>query len=461
MKRTVQLAVVVLLVGLLGVLAFGGPRKVLVQALKPGLSLSIDKGCGAVYQHGDHLNITVRSDKSGYLTIFDFTPDKHVQVIFPNKYYKDNNVEANTDYSIPGDLLPFQLVIAPPDGEEVLCAVITHKPYDLIPGKVYNFEDIFPQISDRDEATAESLAQRLKVVPSDNWSAVAMCHFYVGKHSSSPVGTGWALFIGVDDYDETRFTGDDSNVYYFPKLKYCVKGAQEMAAELQPMFPTQRMILNHGVTHDAVQQAITGWLSQAPEDSTVLIYYSGHGSRTPDTNGDEIDGYDETLVPWDYGSKHKFIVDDEIHRWLSMLKANKVILIFDSCHSGTMERGVYTARRISTAPGARAIDPPLTDGLVSDLVPTAGSRGTWWKDFVITACKPNESAYESSVLQNGALTYYLLEALKGKGDVNGDGWVTTQEAYQYAANKVPLEFPKQHPQVADTIKEAVRLSKVE
>lgn len=459
MKRTYKLAVVAVIVILFSVLTLAGTRQVLVQSLKPGLSLSVNKGCGAVYQHGDLLNITARSNQAGYLTIFDFTPDKHVQVIFPNKYYTNNHIDGNKDYSIPGDLLPFQLVIAPPDGQEVLYAVITKKPYELIPGKTYNFEDIFPQISDRDEATAESLAQRLKVVPSDNWSAVAICHFYVGQEPSAALGSGWALFIGVDDYDQTQFAGADGNKYYFPKLKYCVKGAQEMAATLQPMFPTQRVILNHGVTHDAVQQAITSWLAQAPEGSTVLIYYSGHGSRTKDQNGDEQDGYDETLVPWDYGTKHQFIVDDELHRWLSLLKADKVILIFDSCHSGTMERGVYTARLVNT--GARVIEPPLTDGLVSDLVPTAGSRGTWWKNFVITACKPNEAAWESPRLQNGALTYYLMEALKGKGDINGDGWVTTQEAYEYAAKMVTLEFPKQHPQVADSIKEAVRLSKVE
>ena len=457
MKDMVRWLVMLVLVVGIGVLAAANTRGILVESLKPGVSISVDKGCGAVYQHGEYLNITVRSEKSGYLTILDFMPDKKVQMIFPNQYYQNNYIQVG-EYSIPGDILPFRFKVAPPDGEEVICAVVTEKPFNLIPGQRYDFSDIFPKISKSAEETARTVVQRLKVI-ADQY-AMAMCHFYIGKRSVTQLGNGWALFIGVDDYDETRFTGDDGNVYYFPKLKYCVKGAQEMAAELQPMFPTQRVILNHGVTHDAVQQAITGWLSQAPEGSTVLIYYSGHGSRVKDQNGDEIDGYDETIVPWDYGSKRKFIVDDEIHRWLSMLKADKVILIFDSCHSGTMERGVYTARRVSTAPGSRTIDPPLIDGLVSDLVPTAGTRGTWWKDFVITACKPNESAYESSRLQDGALTYYLREALEGKGDINGDGWVTTQEAYQYVAKMVPLEFPKQHPQVADTIKEAVRLSKV-
>ena len=335
--------------------------------------------------------------------------------------------------------------------------MVTAEPFDLLPGQDYDFSDVFPKITKGAEETARMLVERLKIVA--NKYAMAMCHFYIGHRVATTFGEGWALFIGVNDYDETRYTGEDGNVYYFPKLRYCVKGAREMAAALEPMFPKQKVLLDHGVTHDSVYQAITGWLAQAPEGSTVLIYYSGHGSRVKDRNGDEIDGYDETIVPWDYGKKHQFIVDDEIRRWLSLLKADKVILIFDSCHSGTMERGAFTARLVNT--NTRVVEPPLIDGMVNDILPVAGIRGTWWKDLVITACKPNESAYESSRLQNGALTYYLLQALNGKGDVNGDGWVTAQEAYNYAAERVTLDFPKQHPQLADDIKEAVRLKKVE
>ncbi len=455
--RSVWLVLLILLVVSISTMAQGIARQLLVQSLKPGLSLSIDKGCGAVYQHGDILNVTVRSNQSGYLTIFDFSPDGRAQIIFPNSYHESNFIEGEKEYTIPGDLLPFQFKVAPPDGEELLYAVVTQEPYDLIPGQIHDFSEVFPQLS----GSGEVVARSLRVVPSGNQLSVAMCHFYVGRGPSTMLGDGWGLFIGVDDYDQTQFTGEDGHRYVFPKLKYGVKGAQEMAEVLQPTFPHQKLLMDREVTHDAVQQAITGWLSQAPEGSTVLIYYSGHGSRVKDQNGDELDGYDETIVPWDYGSKRQFIVDDELRRWLSMLKADKVILIFDSCHSGTMERGVYTARLLDTGSTSRDIDPFLSDGISDDLVPPEGSKGTWWKDYVITACKPNESAYESSVLKDGALTYYLMEALKGKGDVNGDDWVTTQEVYQYVAKMVPLEFPKQHPQVADTIKEAVRLSKVQ
>jgi uncharacterized caspase-like protein len=461
-RASKQIWLVLLALLLVGVstIAEETTRGLLVESVKPGLTLSIDKGCGAVYEHDELLEITVRSDKSGYLTIFDFMPDGRAQIIYPNSYHEDNFIEGDKAYRIPGELLPFQFLVAPPDGEEIIYAVVMKEPYDLIPGQIYDFANIFPQLSGAGEVLARSLVRGIQVVGSENWLSVAMCHFYVGQGPSTALGDGWGLFIGVDDYDETRYTGADGERYYFPKLKYCVKGAQEMAEALQPLFPHQRLLMDREVTHESVRQAITGWLSKAPSEATVMIYFSGHGSRIPDENNDEIDGYDETIVPWNYGTQKQFIVDDELRRWLSLLNSDRVILIFDSCHSGTMERGVYTSRLVSTGT-TRAVEPQLVDGIADDVASTKGSRTTWWKQLVITACRPNESAYESSRLENGALSYYLLRAMEGEGDFNGDGWVTAQEAYKYAADMVQLDYPKQHPQLTDNIKEAVLLSEVD
>lgn len=45
------------------------------------------------------------------------------------------------------------------------------------------------------------------------------------------------------------------------------------------------------------------WLVQgAAAGDSLFVHYSGHGSQLPDDNGDEADGYDETLVPVD--SRH-------------------------------------------------------------------------------------------------------------------------------------------------------------
>ena len=459
-RQIFTVLLIVLALAITTLLASGnqGIKGILIEGVKTGLELSINKGCGATYEHGEYLDIAVRSQRNGYLTIFDFSPDGTVHIIFPNQYDQRNWIKANTEYRIPPAVghPPFRFLVAPPDGEEILFAVVTEDDHKLVPEDVYDFRDVFPQLPESPVKAAEQIIKGIKVIPSDTWWAGAMCHFNVGK----TVGNGWALFVAVDDYDETPYPGDDGNSYYFPKLSYCVKGTREMAEALRPMFPNQKILVDRQVTHGAVYSAITSWLAQAPEDATALIYYSGHGSRTPDRNNDEIDDYDETLVPWDYGSKREFITDDELHRWLSLLNTNQVVLIFDSCHSGTMERGVFTANLV---PGQEATvtEPDLIDGMDDDFSKPQGTKGTWWKQLIITACRARESAAESNLLENGILTHYLLEALDGKGDANNDGWVTAQEAYHYAVELVSLDNPRQHPQLTDTIKTPVPLTQAE
>ncbi|KAF8584282.1 peptidase C14 [Ramaria rubella] len=45
------------------------------------------------------------------------------------------------------------------------------------------------------------------------------------------------------------------------------------------------------------------------EGDVLFLQYSGHGGQVPDTNGDEIDGFDEVI----YSCDQRPIVDDELH----------------------------------------------------------------------------------------------------------------------------------------------------
>ena len=69
----------------------------------------------------------------------------------------------------------------------------------------------------------------------------------------------------------------------------------------------------------------------------IIVTYSGHGSYTIDTSGDEEDGFDEMICPIDY-IKSGFIVDDYIKsNFIDKLPSNvKLFMIIDACHSGTM-----------------------------------------------------------------------------------------------------------------------------
>ena len=71
----------------------------------------------------------------------------------------------------------------------------------------------------------------------------------------------------------------------------------------------------------------------------IFIFYSGHGTQNPDEIGDdfEIDGKDECWVLTDYKTTGYFTDDKlRIHFLNKLNKKINVLIISDSCHSGSM-----------------------------------------------------------------------------------------------------------------------------
>lgn len=65
----------------------------------------------------------------------------------------------------------------------------------------------------------------------------------------------------------------------------------------------------------------------------LVFFYSGHGTSTRDTSGDEKDGRDEMIVSTD--GKH--IKDDTLHNYFCTFSKDSIVLmLFDSCNSGTV-----------------------------------------------------------------------------------------------------------------------------
>lgn len=65
----------------------------------------------------------------------------------------------------------------------------------------------------------------------------------------------------------------------------------------------------------------------------LLVYYSGHGVQLPDKNNDEIDGKDEAFVLKNFD----LLLDDDVGKIIKdHFHGEKLILIADACHSGTI-----------------------------------------------------------------------------------------------------------------------------
>lgn len=109
----------------------------------------------------------------------------------------------------------------------------------------------------------------------------------------------------------------------------------------QAIAPTRREIL----------AGLARLAGQARPGDTVVLMFSGHGSQQPTRQSARVepDGLDQIFLPQDAGSwdgtprqVRNAITDDEIGSALDELRARGAFVwaIFDTCHAGTLTRGI-------------------------------------------------------------------------------------------------------------------------
>ncbi|KAF5469933.1 hypothetical protein F2P56_010488 [Juglans regia] len=159
------------------------------------------------------------------------------------------------------------------------------------------------------------------------------------------------------------------------------------------------------------------WLVQGcqPGDS-LLFHYSGHGSRQRNYNGDEVDGYDETLCPLDFKTQG-MIVDDEINATIvkPLPHGVKLHAIIDSCHSGTVLDLPFLCRMNRTG-----------QYIWEDHRPRSGVwKGTSGGEVIsFSGCDDDQTSADTSALSRiastGAMTFCFIQAIeRGHGNTYG------------------------------------------
>ena len=158
-----------------------------------------------------------------------------------------------------------------------------------------------------------------------------------------------ALCIGINDYP-----GTDSDLFG------CVNDARRWTDELTRRGFAVTTLLNEQATRSAMLSAIAAVIHQAVAGDLVVITYSGHGTYVFDTDADEPDGFDEALCPHDVRTGGRPIVDDELHRlFAARADGVRLLLVADSCHSGTVNRDATGTARPRYLPPARWLAPAV------------------------------------------------------------------------------------------------------
>jgi hypothetical protein len=217
-----------------------------------------------------------------------------------------------------------------------------------------------------------------------------------------------ALCIGINDYPGTE-----------SDLAGCVNDATDWAEALGQRGFTVSRLTDAESTKARMVEQIGALIGGAIRGDTVVITYSGHGTWVPDQNGDEPDARDEALCPWDIGAGH-VLLDDEIHDLFTDRAAGvRVLLISDSCHSGSVTRGdeadldpgMPRARFLPPAAWMKAVDLPRATARPLNLLGGMRQSGG---DLLLAGCLDTQFSWDTRFngRPNGAFTYYALKTLK-------------------------------------------------
>jgi hypothetical protein len=260
---------------------------------------------------------------------------------------------------------------------------------------------------------------------------------------STPVGQRWAVVVGISRY---QHGGRD-----LPNLRYADRDAEAfyhfLLSPAGGNFPRShvRFLENETATLAGLKDALFVFLQNAIEEDLVIIYFAGHGAPEP--------GNPKNLYLLTYDSDPGRLPSTSFPMWdvetaLSRyIKAQRVVLIADACHSAGVS-GDFATRDITVQ--ANPINQYLTQ-----LARSGKGRA------IFTASEAGEQSEESRNWGggHGVFTYYLLEGLRGKADANGDGIVTLGEAIDYTDEHVRRDTKsKQHPDTSGNFDRSLPLA---
>lgn len=142
--------------------------------------------------------------------------------------------------------------------------------------------------------------------------------------------SGRSLHIGLNRVDPAHYNGWNG------ALNACEFDANDMETLAKSRGFETSKLLTQEATAGAIIAAIEDAASGLGPGDIFLCSYSGHGSQVADTNDDEPDHSDETWVAFD-----RQIADDELYAlWGRFRPGVRIIVLSDSCHSGSVARRI-------------------------------------------------------------------------------------------------------------------------
>lgn len=263
--------------------------------------------------------------------------------------------------------------------------------------------------------------------------------FYIEKTGEKPVRDMYLITVGTSNYKDSRYD-----------LQYAVKDAKDLVTL---MSKNEKEVYGKVHSKSLYDQDVTAanitslydFLKQSKPDDVVLVFVAGHGVL--DENFDYYFGtYDMDFT----NPSEKGLAYEKLEGILDGIRANKKILIMDTCHSGEIDKeDVFFAESSEEDENQdedisfRAVGPKVeensgaTPSRMSGILFNDLRRGTG--STVISSAGGAEFAMESDEWKNGLFTYCMLKGLKnGAADLDKNGEIMLLELQEYVVLQVSL-----------------------
>lgn len=263
-----------------------------------------------------------------------------------------------------------------------------------------------------------------------------------------------ALIIAVGDYTEESewlplSSENDAIILYFALQK---RGFSKNNISV---------LKNNKATKQGIISAFEKLEQRVDPGDMVYLHFSGHGQQIFDDSNDELDGFDESLVPIDamkvYSEEYKgqnHIRDDEIYVMLSSIrkklgKNGELFFTIDACNSGTIARNLNKCRGTDV----KFVNPILSPYKIHKKVQESFFNEFSVEDMdedilspvaIISASAQDELNFE--YVDDNGKTYGSLSFVLAKVFASSQGSITYRTLFEQIKLDMSSVSPKQTPE---------------
>lgn len=228
-------------------------------------------------------------------------------------------------------------------------------------------------------------------------------------------GDRFALIVASDTHSDPRLS----------RLRAPAADADELARVLRdPEIGAFDVAISHNEPEHVVRRRLSAFFDNRGLDDLLVLHLSCHGVKDEDgrlyfaTSDTEVDHLEATSIPADY-----------VNRQMTRCRSRRIVLLLDCCYSGAFARGMV----------GRAGDRV-------DLRERFEGRGR----IVLTASSAMEYSFEGDQTAGqgrpSVFTSAVVEGLAtGEADRDRDGFVSVDELYDFAYDRVRTATPSQTP----------------